>query len=210
MTSGDADQNLLGVTVTSVYGYHEKIGRRFLRTPGAQRLPRRLQVAALDHTADLDIHNATKIIARHLVNTMGIVGCDVFKTELATLDKIVKDRDGTIETDLGVSCAYGKQLLLHSCSGKRIPEEVSKNTCLHSVQRLGIFLRSFACTSPLDVFAVAQSDRRKAGANSEDGDSKWLEAPAFATWWQRAEDHILKTWQLYVVQHPLLRLSLHF
>ena len=118
MTSGDADQNPFWVTVTSVCGYHEKTGRRFLRTLGAQHLPRRLQIAAFDYTADLDIHNATKIIVRHLVNIMGIVGCDVCKTELATFDKIVKDRDGAIETDLRVSCACGKQFLLHSCSVK--------------------------------------------------------------------------------------------
>ena len=81
MTSGDADQSPLKVTVISVYGYNEKAGRRFLRTPGAQRLPRRLQVAALDHAADFDIHNAMYIIVWHLVNMMGIVDSDVFKTE---------------------------------------------------------------------------------------------------------------------------------
>ena len=53
MTGGDAssiptNQIFLSVTVTCVYGCKEKPGCRFLRTPGAQRLPR---------GADLDMYN---------------------------------------------------------------------------------------------------------------------------------------------------------
>ena len=93
------------------------------------------------HTADLDIRNAMTAIVWHLFNMMGIVDRDVFKTELATLDQIVNDRDGTITRNLRVSRVCGKQLLLHACSGKRIPEKKwCKNPCLRSIQRLGIFL----------------------------------------------------------------------
>ena len=66
-----------------------------------------------------------------------------------------------------------------------------------------------AVASLPDVCAVAQSERGTVPTNWADGDGKWPEASVFAIWWQRAEDHILKSWQMYVVQHPVLRLSLH-
>ncbi len=60
-------------------------------------------------------------------------------------------------------------------------------------------LRWLSCSSIPEAYAAISET-----------DKQWAEASTFAVWWQRAEDYILRSWQMWVLQRPVKHLSLHF
>ncbi len=92
----------------TTYVYTRVPSRRFLQGIGCQGLPRRVQRVLLPHTVDLDIKNAMFTLSWQLVESLGIVETDVFREELETLERLCKNRENVIATELGLELAAGK------------------------------------------------------------------------------------------------------
>ena len=189
-----------GLTKHTVgYKYSAVPARRFVAGAGSQPLGRRILKVMLPNTHDLDIRNAVFTIAFQLVNKLGLKDADIFVEELAFLEKLATDRDGVIRDELGASAVEGKDLLLAGFGGKTPPAKLRGNECMAKLSSLSRVLRWLACSCLPDAYAlIAETDK------------KWPEASTLAMWWQRAEDHILRAWQFFILEKPVTHVSLHF
>jgi len=181
------------------YVYSNVPGRRFVQGKGSQGLPRRILQHLLPEISDLDIKNAVFTICSQIVSMLKLADADLFEDDIALLHDLAKSRNDIIRDQLEVSQPEGKDLLLCIMGGKAIPERWVEHAFVSRVQRLSRMLRWLAASCLPQVYsAIAKSDKT------------WPEASMFAVWWQRAEDRILKSWQMWVLRSPVRHLSLHF
>ena len=106
---------------------------------------RRVQAALVPHTVDFDIENACLIIAHQLVEQLQLEDAAMFASEVDMLRRLALDRSAVI-TELGLTPALGKDLILKAINGRSLPASLVPNPTLARVRRVGIFLRWLACS----------------------------------------------------------------
>ena len=132
--------------IRSVIAYGRQRWDRGRRTPdqkAAQNMQQIFQEALIPHSEDLDFANCAFSLLPQMLRRLGICKTKWAK-ELALLDKLSTKRDDIIDKALRLPHSVGKQLLLETSRGKRLPKEFQSNTLLKSIHRLSLWLRMVA------------------------------------------------------------------
>ncbi|CAK0822133.1 unnamed protein product, partial [Prorocentrum cordatum] len=189
------------------YTYKRTAARRFAEGPAAQGCPARVLHALLQGTVDLDIHSAVLTIVWQLVERLTMADKDVFKEELELLKQLAEDRDEVLRgelPDMGPQAA--KRFVLETIGGSR-SFDVDAKPFAKKLQRVSRVLRWLACSALPEVY---DSFCRDAALGDGEKTEKWPEGQTFSTFYQRAEDYILREWHAWVLTQPVKHLSLHF
>ncbi|CAK0891385.1 unnamed protein product [Prorocentrum cordatum] len=187
------------------YTYKRTAARRFADVPAAQGCPARVLHPMLQGTVDLDIHSAVLTITWQLVEKMDMADKNLFSEELELLKRLAENRDEVLRgelPDMGPEAA--KRFVLEIIGGSRSFDADAKPFA-KKLQRVSRVLRWLACSALPEVYEsfchdAAQGDGEKT--------EKWPEGQTFSTFYQRAEDYILRQWQTWALAQPVKHLSL--
>ncbi|CAK0861021.1 unnamed protein product [Prorocentrum cordatum] len=181
--------------------------RRFADVPAAQGCPARVLHPMLQGTVDLDIHSAVLTIAWQLVEKMDMAEKNLFREELELLKQLAEDRDEVMQKELAsMGHQAAKRFVLETIGGSGA-FDVDAEPFAKKLQRVSRVLRWVACSALPDVYEDFSSD---AELRDDKKKEKWPEGQTFSTFYQRAEDYILRQWQTWVLMQPVMHLSLHF
>ena len=132
--------------IQSVIAYGRQRWDRGRRTPdqkAAQTMHQIFQEALIPHSEDLDFANCAFSLLPQMLRRLGI--CETkWAKQFALLDKLSTKRDDIIDKALRLPHSVGKQLLLETSRGKRLPKDFQSNTLLKSIHRLSLWLRMVA------------------------------------------------------------------
>ncbi|CAK0791818.1 unnamed protein product [Prorocentrum cordatum] len=189
------------------YKYKRTAARRFADVPAAQGCPARVLHPMLQGTVDLDIHSAVLTIAWQLVEKMDMAEKNLFREELELLKQLAEDRDEVMQKELAsMGHQAAKRFVLETIGGSGA-FDVDAEPFAKKLQRVSRVLRWVACSALPDVYEDFSSD---AELRDDKKKEKWPEGQTFSTFYQRAEDYILRQWQTWVLMQPVMHLSLHF
>ena len=187
--------------------YKRTAARRFADVPAAQGCPARVLHPMLQGTVDLDIHSAVLTIAWQLVEKMDLAEKDVFREELELLKRLADDRDEVLQKELtSMGHQAAKRFVLETVGGSGA-FDVGAEPFARKLQRVSRMLRWVACSALPDVYGSFASDAEQRDDAKKE---KWPEGQTFSTFYQRAEDYILRQWQTWVLTQPVTHFSLHF
>lgn len=173
--------------------------RRIVDGLGAQKFTRRAQMVLLAGTHDLDISNCVFTLLSQLVQRLE-VSPPMPEALNAVFTKCAESRD-EICSDLKMSTAEGKQLLVSILYGAAVPDELQGNQLLINLSKLSLYLRWLAISLLGSEFARFCSTE----VNKKNPDMSILSHLYLAT-----EDLVLTSWHQYLQKLQPSHLSLHF
>ena len=140
---------------------HDYPTRTYVRTFGAQSLPRILQFQGYSHTIDFDIQCSIWNVIDAVFDRLNLQRHgDLFQTQIDTVKLIKADRDKVCTENLHMSTSEGKDLLNKTVQGKQPAECYTSDvkTFLHKVESCGRLWRWVAMSLYTDTFNELRVD----------------------------------------------------
>ena len=173
--------------------------RRTPRNPAAQSCPRRLLALLCPDTIDLDLENAFFCIMSQFMRRLPI-SRRLHDQVCATLEKCASCRESIIKEDLRASWESGKKALLEVAHGGAGPEFFSGLAFMQELERASSYMKWIAVCCLPSMYEQCLTDSSK----------PCPESSVLAYLYQALEDYVLQAWQSYLMEMPMVHLSLHF
>lgn len=174
--------------------------RKIVEGLGAQKFTRRAQMVLLAETHDLDICNSVFTLLSQLVKRLEVTPA-LPKALGSVLTRLAESRDEICSTELNISKAEGKQLLVSILYGGAVPQKFQSNPLLTDLSKVSLYLRWLAISLLDEEFA-----RFRSPAVSKKNPDMSILSHLYLS----IEDLVLTSWCRYLqALHPA-HLSLHF